>query len=130
MSAIVPLLIGGRLVPAADGGVFPAISPRDDRPVARISQAGPADVAAAVTAARTAFDEGPWGRTTARDRGAALLRIADLIERHADELAFLESVDAGKPIGSVHYSDLPISLDSLRYFGGRAKRNLCLHAPG
>jgi acyl-CoA reductase-like NAD-dependent aldehyde dehydrogenase len=116
-----PLLIGGRLVPAADGAVFPAISPRDDQPVARISQAGAADVAAAVTAARTAFDEGPWGRSTARDRAAALLRIADQIEAHADELAFLESVDAGKPISSVHYSDLPISLDSLRYFGGRAR---------
>jgi acyl-CoA reductase-like NAD-dependent aldehyde dehydrogenase len=116
-----PLLIGGRLVPAADGAAFPAISPRDNEPVARISQAGPDDVATAVGAARAAFDEGPWGRTTAKDRGAALLRIADLIERHADELAFLESIDAGKPIGSVHYSDLSISLDSLRYFGGRAR---------
>jgi len=116
-----PLLIGGRLVPAADGAVFPAISPRDNAPVARIAQAGAAEVAAAVTAARAAVDEGPWGRTTARDRGAALLRIATLIEQHADELAFLETIDAGKPISSVHYSDLSISLDSLRYFAGRAR---------
>jgi acyl-CoA reductase-like NAD-dependent aldehyde dehydrogenase len=116
-----PLLIGGELVPAADGAVFPAISPRDDQPVAKIAQAGAPDVAAAAKAARDAFDEGPWGRTTARDRGAALLRIADLIEGHKDELAFLESIDAGKPISSVHYSDLAISLDSLRYFAGRAR---------
>jgi acyl-CoA reductase-like NAD-dependent aldehyde dehydrogenase len=116
-----PLLIGGRLVPAADGAVFPAISPRDDRPIAKIAEAGAADVAAAAAAARQAFDEGPWGRATARDRGAALLRIATLIEQHADELAFLETVDAGKPISSVHYSDLAISLDSLRYFAGRAR---------
>ena len=116
-----PLLIGGRLVPAADGAVFPAISPRDDQPIAAIAQAGAADVAAAVAAARAAVDEGPWGRTTARDRARALLRIADLIEKHTDELAFLECVDAGKPISSVHYSDLPISLDSLHYFGGRAR---------
>jgi betaine-aldehyde dehydrogenase len=115
------LLIGGRLAPAADGAVFPAISPRDNAPVAKIAQAGAADVAAAVAAARDAFDSGPWGRTTAKDRGAALLRIADLIEAHADELAFLETIDAGKPISSVHYSDLSISLDSLRYFGGRAR---------
>ena len=67
------------------------------------------------------MDEGPWGRTTARDRGAALLRIATLIEQHADELAFFETIDAGKPISSVHYSDLSISLDSLRYFAGRAR---------
>lgn len=115
------LLIGGRLVPARDGAVFPSISPRDNLPIALIAQAGPADVADAVAAARAAVDDGPWGRTTAKDRAAALLRIADLIEDHADELAFLESVDAGKPISSVHYSDLPISLDSLRFFGGRAR---------
>jgi acyl-CoA reductase-like NAD-dependent aldehyde dehydrogenase len=116
-----PLLIGGRLVPAADGAVFPAISPRDDQPIAKIAQAGAADVASAAAAAREAFDSGPWGRTTARDRAAALLRIADLIEQHKDELAFLETIDAGKPISSVHYSDLAIAIDSLRYFGGRAR---------
>jgi aldehyde dehydrogenase (NAD+) len=116
-----PLLIGGRLVPAHDGAVFASISPRDNQPIATIAQASAADVADAVAAGRAAVDSGPWGRTTARDRAAALLRIADLIEKHADELAFLESVDAGKPISSVHYSDLPISLDSLRYFGGRAR---------
>ena len=115
------LLIGGRLVSARDGAVFPSISPRDNLPIALIAQAGTADVADAVAAARAAVDGGPWGRTTAKDRAAALLRIADLIEDHADELAFLESVDAGKPISSVHYSDLPISLDSLRFFGGRAR---------
>jgi len=115
------LLIGGRLVPARDDAVFASISPRDNQPIATIAQAGVADVADAVAAARAAVDVGPWGRTTARDRGAALLRIADQIEQHADELAFLESVDAGKPISSVHYSDLPISLDSLSYFGGRAR---------
>ncbi|TAK01546.1 MAG: aldehyde dehydrogenase family protein [Chloroflexota bacterium] len=115
------LLIGGRLVPARDGAFFASISPRDNQPVATIAQAGVADVADAVAAAREAFDNGPWGRTTAKDRTVFLLRIADLIERHADELAFLEAVDAGKPISSVHYSDLAISLDSLRYFGGRAR---------
>ena len=116
-----PLLIGGQLVEAHDGNAFPSISPRDNRAIARIAQAGEADVAAAVDAGRKAFDEGPWGRSTAKDRGTALLRIADLIERHADELAFLESVDAGKPISSVHYSDLPISLDSLRFFTGASR---------
>jgi acyl-CoA reductase-like NAD-dependent aldehyde dehydrogenase len=115
------LLVGGRLVPAADGATFPVISPRDDRPIASIAQAGPADVEAAVAAARAAVDEGPWGRTTARDRGRALLRIADLLERHADELAFLEAVDAGKPITAVHESDLAISIDALHYFAGRAR---------
>ena len=115
------LLIGGEIRPARDGAVFASISPRDNQPIAAIAQASAADVDDAVAAGRAAEDDGAWGRTTARDRAAALLRIADLIEGHADELAFLESVDAGKPISSVHYSDLPISLDSLRYFGGRAR---------
>lgn len=116
-----PLLIGGRLVPARDGAAFPSISPRDNRAIAKIAQASAADVSDAVAAARQAFDEGPWGKTTPKDRGVYLLRIADLMERHADELAFLESVDAGKPISSVHYSDLAISLDSLRFFVGRSR---------
>ncbi|HWP63536.1 MAG TPA: aldehyde dehydrogenase family protein [Candidatus Binatia bacterium] len=116
-----PLLVGGRLTLAADGATFPAISPRNDRPVATIAQAGPTEVDAAVRAARAAVDEGPWGRTTARDRGRVLLRIADLLERHADELAFLEAIDAGKPITSVRESDLAISLDALHYFAGRAR---------
>lgn len=115
------LLIGGQLSLAADGATFPAVSPRDDRPVAVIAQAGPADVEAAVRAARAAVDEGPWGRTTARDRARPLLRLADLLERHADELAFLEAIDAGKPIASVHQSDLAISLDALHYFAGWAR---------
>jgi acyl-CoA reductase-like NAD-dependent aldehyde dehydrogenase len=118
---VYPLLIDGALVGATGESAFPAVSPRDNRAVARIAQASAADVALAVAAARRAIDDGPWGRTTAKDRGVHLLRIADLIEQHADELAFLESVDAGKPISSVHYSDITISLDSLRFFAGRAR---------
>ena len=118
---VYPLLIDGALVGATGESAFPAVSPRDNRAVARIAQASAADVALAVAAARRAIDDGPWGRTTAKDRGVHLLRIADLIEQHADELAFLESVDAGKPISSVGYSDIPISLDSLRFFAGRAR---------
>ncbi len=118
---VYPLLIDGALTGATDEAAFPSISPRDNRAVARIAQASAADVASAVAAARRAFDEGPWGRTTAKERGVYLLRIAGLIEKHADELAFLESVDAGKPISSVHYSDIPISLDSLQFFAGRAR---------
>ncbi len=101
-----PLLIGGELRLAADGATFDAVSPRDERTVAQIAAAGPRDVDAAVSAARAAVDSGPWGATTARERSRVLERIAAMLEEHADEIAFLESVDAGKPIGSVHYSDI------------------------
>ncbi len=116
-----PLLIAGELRPAADGATFDAISPRDDRAVAQVALASADDVAAAVTAARAAVDSGPWGRSTGRERGKALHAIATTLESHADELAFLEAIDSGKPIGSVHYSDISISLDALDFFAGRAQ---------
>jgi acyl-CoA reductase-like NAD-dependent aldehyde dehydrogenase len=116
-----PLLIGGELRPAADGRTFDAVSPRDERTIAQIAFAGPDDVEAAVAAARAAVDDGPWGTTTARERSRILERMADTLAAHADEIAFLEAVDAGKPIGSVHYSDISISLDALRFFGGQAQ---------
>jgi acyl-CoA reductase-like NAD-dependent aldehyde dehydrogenase len=114
------LLINGKIAPAASGATFPAVSPRDDRVVAQIAEAGAADIDAAVTAARAAIDEGPWGKTTPKERAAALNRIACLIDAHGDELAFLEAVDAGKPVTVVHHSDLAISLDALAFFAGRA----------
>lgn len=120
-SAPYPLLIGGELRAAADGATFEAVSPRDGRAIARISLAGAADVAAAVAAARAAVDGGAWGRSTGGERAKALTAIAATLEAHADELAFLEAVDAGKPISSVHYSDISISLDALSYFAGRAQ---------
>jgi acyl-CoA reductase-like NAD-dependent aldehyde dehydrogenase len=114
------LLINGKITPAASGATFEAVSPRDNRAVARIAEAGPVDIDTAVSAARAAVDHGPWGNARPKDRAAALNRIARLITDHADELAFLEAVDAGKPIASVHYSDIAISLDALEFFAGRA----------
>ena len=114
------LLISGRIAPSASGATFPAVSPRDDRVVAQIAEAGAADVDAAVSAARAAVDEGPWGKAKPKDRAGALNRIARLIEVHADELAFLEAIDAGKPVSAVHHSDITMSLDALEFFAGRA----------
>jgi len=114
-----PLLIDGRLVPGTSGSTFPAISPRDDRVIAQIAEAGAEDVDMAVGAARSAAD-GAWGRTTPKDRAAALGRIARLIESHADELAFLEAVDQGTPIAAALHGDIGMSLDSLAFFAGRA----------
>ena len=114
-----PLLIDGRLMPAASGLTFPAISPRDDRVVAQIAEATAQDVDAAVRTARSAAD-GAWGRTTPKDRAAALGRIARIVESHADELAFLEAIDQGTPISTALHGDIGMSLDSLAFFAGRA----------
>ena len=115
-----PLLIGGELRQAADGRTFDAISPRDNRAIARIAQAGAPDVAAAVEAARDAFDNGPWGRTTARQRAKTLELIARTIEEHTDELIFLSVVDAGSVISGFKEGTIDLATDSLRFFGGQA----------
>jgi acyl-CoA reductase-like NAD-dependent aldehyde dehydrogenase len=113
------LLINGKIVQARSGATFDAVSPVDNEVIAKVALGDKADVDLAVAAARKAFEEGPWGKSSVADRAAALRRIKRVIEDHADELAFLEAVDAGKPIGGVHYSDIGISLESLDYFAGR-----------
>ena len=115
------MLIDGQLVAATEGTTFESVSPRDGRVVARMSLAGESDARRAAAAARRAFDNGPWPRAAAKDRAAALRRIAALLERHADEFAFLEAVDSGKPVSNVLRSDIAVSLDSLDYFAGSAR---------
>jgi acyl-CoA reductase-like NAD-dependent aldehyde dehydrogenase len=115
---VYPLLIGGELVTAAES--FAAVNPHDNTEVARISLAGPAEIDRALAAARAAAD-GPWRHSTGKERAAALRRIADQVEKHADDLAYLEAVDTGKPIGSVHYSDLATGLDALEYHAAAAR---------
>ena len=75
-------------------------------------------------AARTAFDDvnGKWRRMSASERGRILWRIADLIERHIDELAELETVDNGKPIFESRYVDMPMVVDVFRYYAGIATK--------
>ena len=110
------LLINGKIVQAKSGKTFDAVSPIDNEVIAKIALADAADVDDAVKAARKAVDEGGWSRSNMADRAAALRRIKKVIEAHADELAFLETIDSGKPIGGVYYSDLGISYEALDYF--------------
>jgi aldehyde dehydrogenase (NAD+) len=90
------LLIGGDWVPASSGAVAPAIDPATAQQVADLAEGGPEDVDRAVRAARAAF-EGPWSRSTPADRSALMLRFADLIERHAEQLALLDTLEMGAP---------------------------------
>jgi aldehyde dehydrogenase (NAD+) len=90
-------LIGGRNLPASDGMTMDVLSPADGALFARIAAGTAEDVDAAVRAARAALD-GAWGRLTATERGRLLMRLAGMVEAHADELATLESRDNGKPL--------------------------------
>src|SRR5688572_30134800 len=91
------LMIGGRWVPAASGKTFATTNPATGETLAKAAEGDAADIDAAVAAARKAF-EGPWSKTSPSERGKVLYRLAELIEKHAEELAQLETLDNGKPI--------------------------------
>jgi acyl-CoA reductase-like NAD-dependent aldehyde dehydrogenase len=112
------LLIGGEHVPAADGRTFATVDPSTGREIAEIAHAGAEDVARAVAAAREAFANGPWGSMPAAGRERLMHALADALEAHAEELAQIESLDNGKPVGLAQYVDVNGAVGHLRYFAG------------
>src|SRR5437667_1991056 len=111
------LLIGGEQLEAADGRTFETIDPSTGQPIADVAHAGAEDVDRAVRAARAAF-EGKWAKLPAAGRTQVMLALADLVEEHADELAELESLDNGKPVGIAKAVDVRLTVEHLRYFAG------------
>lgn len=111
------LFIGGEWIAARDGRIREIRCPADGTLVATVDEAGPQDAAAAVAAARDAFDRGPWPRTPAAERGRLLLRVADLLERDKDTLARVESLDTGKRLVESEY-DMADIANCFRWFGG------------
>ena len=95
--------IGGHWVPAASGKTFETVNPATEEVIAQVAEGDAADVDLAVKAARDAFDNGPWRRMDARDRGRLIYKLADLIEEDIDELAALEVLDNGKPISEAQH---------------------------
>ncbi|MGP3952619.1 aldehyde dehydrogenase family protein [Streptomyces sp. 7N604] len=110
------LFIDGRWTAAVAGQTREIRCPADGAFVAAVDEAGPKDAAAAVAAARDAFDRGPWPRTPAAERARLLLRVADLLERDKDALARAESLDTGKRLVESEY-DLDDIANCFRYFG-------------
>src|SRR6202035_3709387 len=92
------MLIDGKWVDSASGKTFETLNPATGEVIARVAEGDKADVDKAVNAARRAFDEGPWRKMNARERGRLLYKLADLVEKNVDELAALETLDNGKPI--------------------------------
>jgi phenylacetaldehyde dehydrogenase len=112
------MLIDGEWVAAESGDTFAVHDPATGEVIAHCSSGGAPEVDRAVRAARRAFESGPWARITPSDRGRLLWRLADLIEEHVDELAELESLDNGKPVGVARVADVPLSADLFRYMAG------------
>ncbi|KAJ6823063.1 aldehyde dehydrogenase family 2 member B7, mitochondrial-like [Iris pallida] len=116
------LLIDGKFVDSASGKTFPTLDPRSVEVIAHVAEGDTEDINRAVLAARKAFDEGPWPRMTAYERSRILLRAADLIEKHNDEIAALESWDSGKPFEQSAYGEIPLVVRLMRYYAGWADK--------
>ncbi|KSW25768.1 MULTISPECIES: aldehyde dehydrogenase [unclassified Pseudomonas] len=109
--------IDGQYRDAADGATFDCLSPVDGRLLAKVASCDAADAERAVQSARAAFEAGTWSQQAPAARKAVLVRFAELLEEHAEELALLETLDMGKPIGDSLNVDLPGAADSLRWSG-------------
>jgi aldehyde dehydrogenase (NAD+) len=117
------LLINNRWIPSESGKTFATINPATGEEICRVAEADAADVDRAVKAARAAFHpKAPWRRMSAAERGRLLNRLADLIEKHADELAQLEALDNGKPYAIAKVADLPLTIACYRYYAGWADK--------
>ncbi len=115
------LYIDGQFVEALDGATLDVLNPHDGAILAQVSEGGPDDIDRAVDAARRAFPK--WSRTSSADRGRLLLRLADIIETNAEELARLESIDTGHPLRDTTMLDVPRTVATFRYFGGMADKH-------
>ncbi len=116
------LLIDGQWRDAVGGRTFATFNPATEEEIAQVAEGDAADVDLAVKAARRAFDSGPWRKMDARDRGRLINRLADLVEDNIDELARVESLDNGKPFTEARNGDLPMVVDTFRYYAGWADK--------
>ncbi|MGH8009905.1 MAG: aldehyde dehydrogenase family protein, partial [Candidatus Binatia bacterium] len=112
------MLIGGKWVDAASGKTFITVNPATGEPLAEVAEGDAEDINRAVEVARKAFDEGPWAQEKPQVRTKLLLRIADLIDSHVDELAQLETLDNGKTIMESRHFDIPAAAEVFRYYAG------------
>jgi len=111
--------IAGEFAEPAEGRTEPVLNPATGETLAEAPLSTAADVDRAVDAARRAFEA--WSVTTPAERAAALNRIADAIEEHAEELSEIESANAGKPISAFRNDEVPFIVDNLRFFAGAAR---------
>jgi gamma-glutamyl-gamma-aminobutyraldehyde dehydrogenase len=109
------LFINGEFCDALEGGRFKTVNPANGQALAKMSKGMPEDIDRAVAAARSAFRSGCWSRLAPRERMDILYRFADLVDEHAEELAVLETLDMGKPIGDVVAEDLPAVISTIRF---------------
>ena len=109
--------INGRYVDALSGATRPTVNPANGQQITDVALCGIEDADVAVKGARAAFESGVWSRMAPMDRKMVLVRWAELIEKHADELALLETLDVGKPISDTVNVDVPSTVRTIRWSG-------------
>jgi len=114
------LFVGGEFVDGVDGATIDVYDPHDGSLLAEVAEARAADVDRAVEAAAKAYED--WRHWPAAERGRLLLKLADRIEEHAEELALLETRDTGHPLRDSRTLDVPRTAATFRYFGGMADK--------
>jgi aldehyde dehydrogenase (NAD+) len=117
-----PLFVGGKWQDSVSGKTFATLNPATGETICQVAEGDKADIDLAVKAARKAFEEGPWSKTSAAERGRLLNKLADLIEKNKEELAALESLDNGKPYRDA-LGDLGLVIKCYRYYAGWADKN-------
>jgi 4-guanidinobutyraldehyde dehydrogenase / NAD-dependent aldehyde dehydrogenase len=110
------LFLDGRFVPAQSGLTFDCVSPIDGRVIAKVAAGDAPDVDAAVASGRRAFEGGDWSRAAPKHRKQLLLRFAELLRAHRDELALAETLDMGKPIADSLAVDVPSTANCIQWF--------------
>jgi aldehyde dehydrogenase (NAD+) len=116
------ILIGGEWTEAANGKTFATIDPGTEEPILDIAEADASDIDAAVRAARTALEQGPWPAMTGAERGRLLRKLADIIRERFGEIALIETIDAGKPLSATKRMDIPAAIDCLEFYAGWADK--------
>ena len=114
------MFIGGVWTPSSGGDAQEVVNPATGKVIAHVPKGTAEDVDRAVAAARKAFDDG-WSDSTPRMRSEAMLKLADAIEEHGDELARIESENVGKPLAATKSEEIPPIVDCVRFFAGAAR---------
>ncbi|MBX9723584.1 MAG: aldehyde dehydrogenase family protein, partial [Candidatus Obscuribacterales bacterium] len=112
------LLIDGKWVASESGKTFETTNPATEQVLTKVAEGNKADVDKAVKAARKAVEDGPWRKMAAAQRARLIYKLADEIEKRADEFAELETLDNGKPIKESRWVDVVQTVETFRYYAG------------
>ena len=115
------IIAGEKVIPQAAEWI-PVENPATGEHLGNLPAMSAEDVDQAVKTARSAFESGHWSRLSAGERKAIMLKWADLIEAHGEELAMMDALEAGKPISDCRSIDIPESLSCLRWYGEAADK--------